>query len=677
MDAEKKKLINAKDMLIDMISGDDSIEDREDYKEFSIDVIKSAQRLIFENKNLSDSEKIYYMNNLWRVNYRGSKPPPTIEQFLTREYLGATVDGLYPYIRSYLMDYFNPQKEYRDAVLYLFTGAGKSYFSVISTLFVLTHLMLMKNPNRFFGLNSATEISQGYFSFTEDKVVDLLVAPTKLILEDSPKFIKCKTHEILKRREKEYGVDKFCWTPAKMGTSILTFSNGSTIKMGSNPSKLIGTQILTGVLSELTFASDFGMSQDDAMRLLNDLKSRIDTRFKGNYFARTIIDSSPNSLENKVDDYIVNHAPKETRPQLILKGAEWEYKTWDFEHIKETFEVFIGNSMHPPKMLEKNEVKHFDLNEVIHVPKTPELESSFKNDLIKALKDRAGIPAGSQDKLIYDNSKIERIFDNEELNNVYTCVFAPSAKPPEGLIWEQIKDKFFIKMGGFYEFYRYPKVKRYIAVDQSISGDTTGISMVHRETDKDGNVVYVADFNIAIPPNKDRINIDAIKLFIHDLRKKGKLNICGVSFDWTQSENTMQYLKREGFEVKKLSVDKTVTPYMNMINLINTGRIKAGKNIFLKNNLKSLIMTTRKKSGTKKVEHTLGDVSSNFGDTDWDKSRLGYNAKDVSDSFAGAIALCDELEKYFPTATYFTHEDDNSELSVAKHKGLEYRVELA
>ena len=677
MDTQEKAIVEAKYMLEDLLAGDDSIDEKEEWNNFSTEVIQSAKSLILDNENLSLNKKLFYLNNLWKINYRGTKPPPTIEEFLTHDYLGATVDGLYPYIKEGLIEYFNPDRDYRQAILYLFIGAGKSYFSVISTLFILTHLILMKNPNKFFGLNSATEISQGYFSFTLDKVEDLLTTPTQLILQGSPMFEKCRTIESLAKKEREYGAEKFCWTTATKGTSYFSFSNGATIKIGSDPKNLIGTQILTGVISELTFASEFGMSQDSAYRLLNDLKSRINSRFQGNYFSRTIIDSSPNSLENKVDNYILNIAPKEPRKSFIMKGAEWEYKTWEYENVKETFPVFKGSTSNPPKILDENEVGFFDSKEIILVPKTPELVSVFQNDLIKALKDRAGIPAGTQDKLIYDYSKIEKIFDNNSINNLYSCIFAPANMPPENLIWDAIKDDFFIKIGNSFEFYSNPKIKRYVGIDQSFRTDTTGISMVHREIDKNGKIVYIVDFTIAITPNKQKINLEAIKFFIHDLRRKGKLNIAGVSFDQFQSESTVQYLEREGFEVKKVSVDRTTAPYLNLINLINTNSLKAGKNLFLKNNLKSLIMTKSAKKKTPKVDHVLGDVSNNFSDTDWDKSMLGFNAKDISDSVAGAVTLCDQLEKYTPTTIYSPQESGFSFSKVSENKGYNVRKEIA
>jgi hypothetical protein len=150
-------------------------------------------------------------------------------------------------------------------------------------------------------------------------------------------------------------------------------------------------------------------------------------------------------------------------------------------------------------------------------------------------------------------------------------------------------------------------------------------------------VVYIADLTIAIIPGKRRINLDAIKLFVEDLRDIGGMAIGAVSFDQFQSSSAKQYLKRKEFEVHNISVDRTTGPYLEMISLINQGRLKMGRNIHMKNNLKSLRMTERK-SGSKKVDHLIGNVPKEGGDK-WETSWIGYYAKDVSDSVCGAIEL--------------------------------------
>ena len=267
------------------------------------------------------------------------------------------------------------------------------------------------------------------------------------------------------------------------------------------------------------------------------------------------------------------------------------------------------------------------------------------------VKDYGGWPSGSQSKVIDDFSIIDDMF-TPQLNNIYTYIYAPADIKPEGLIWNQIKDKFFIKISeNKYEFYRASKEKRYIHIDQSETGDMASITMLHPEVNKKGEIVQIVDFNIVINPNKRKINLDAIYYFILDLRDKGnilllrtyktdrygkkkKTDIGKITFDQFQSSATIQRLERNGFPVNKLSVDRDINPYVTLVSWMSNGRVKCGKNIILKNNLKSLI-EIRTDKGKKKIDHMKGLTVVDDGGN-WETSLMGINAKDCSDTLCGA-----------------------------------------
>lgn len=645
-----KIINNTSYMLTDLIHGDSSIDDREDYALVTGEEIQQALKLILTNPNLNDSQKKFYIENSWKIHYRGNRPPPNIDQFLTPYFLGQTATELYSYIPNILTEFWDYNKPYRHFILTPHIGWGKSFSAVITNLFLATHLILMKDPKKFFGLAKATLLSQVLISFSLDKASELLLEPFLQILESTDLFEKCRTVDSLHKRNKEFGVDKFFWTTASP-TSAILFSNGVNIKLASSATKLLGVTIIMGTLSEISFFQERGFSQDEIIRVYNDLKKRIFSRFQYNYWARTILDSSPNDIENKIDNYIWNEAPKDSR-NYIIKGTMWDWQPWKFSNVKDTFPIFVGSSSKKSKIISLDEVSEYDEKDIIHVPK--EIHNMFEDDMTKALKDLAGIPAGAPDKLIQNKEKIEKMF-TDKIPNIYTHIYAPYNLPPEQLIWDKIKDQFFIPLGNNrFQFHRYPDVERTLSVDQSITGDTTGIAMCHKEINLQGNTIYVIDFSIPIVPNKSRINLDAIKYFILDLRKYGSIRLRAVSFDRFQSENTMQFLTREGFEVERLSVDETVGPYMTLVNLLNTDRIKLGKNIYVKNNLKSLRQVETK---TKiKIDHTNGKIDTDLYDTNWETSFLGYYAKDISDAIAASISLCD---KYCAINTLYQYNFSN------------------
>jgi hypothetical protein len=231
-----------------------------------------------------------------------------------------------------------------------------------------------------------------------------------------------------------------------------------------------------------------------------------------------------------------------------------------------------------------------------------------------------------------------------------------STDSPEELIWKQVRDLFFIKVLDKYQFWYKPHLPRVFAVDQSISGDVTAIVIAHIErriipatnlTPEQRENIYVIDMAVPITPKGGRINLDAIRYFITDLQEKGNLSLILGSFDQFQSEATMQYLKRRNFAIEKLSVDKTMDPYLNFVSIVESGRLRAGRNLHLKNNLKSLQIVRRrgsdgKKTGTRKIDHTLGEIV-HEGNTTWEMSPIGVHAKDVADATA---ACCELLRKH-------------------------------
>ena len=530
-----------------------------------------------------------------------------------------------------------------------------STLSVISVLYINTHLNLMRSPKRFFGLNESVSISSALVSFSLDKAKQVLLQPFHNILESSPKFHRVRQEDYLEIRQKEYP-DKVAWTTASRVGSI-QFSGGMHILIASNPAHILGLTLICGVLSELSFFIDQGVSAEDIWRVYSDTKGRIYSRFGNKYFATSIIDSSPNDMElSPIDQYIFSGRAEENPTNYVVTGTHWDalpdkYPIW--QTTGETFDVFKGSGSKPPKIVvDPKELDDYNQDDVYHVP--IDVKQKFVDDIMKSVKDYCGWPSGSSDKLIDGFEVIDNIFD-DSLRNTYTYIQAPASLPPERLIWDRVYKDFFIELGpNNYEFYRAARETRYLHIDQSINGDVTSITMVHPEINQKGEVITVIDFTIVIIPKNDKINLDAIIKFILDLRNIGKINIGLVTFDQFQSANGIQVLEREEIPVELFSVDRDKNPYYLLASHMKTGRVKGGRNIFLKNNLKSLILV-KNKNGKIKVDHKKGDLVYDDG-ANWDSSLMGINAKDVSDTLAGAVDHVINLYKGVPRYAWIAEE---------------------
>lgn len=537
-----------------------------------------------------------------------------------------------------------------------------SFTSTLWSLYITTHLWSMRDPKKFFGLSQATSIVHGLISFTMDKAQQLLLQPFFQILLSSPKFKRVKQEEYLLKHQTEEP-NTICWTSAgKMGA--LQFYNDIHYIIASSPAQLLGLNMISAIFSEISFFVEKGFSTEYIWRIYQDGKARVRSRFEDKYFAGTIIDSSPNDIElSPIDKYIFSGEAVKDPKNYVVTGAQWDFLPNKFPEWKKTgktFPVFRGSQGEPAKLLHKDEVVHYPEIEVYHVP--IDIQKLFEENTIKNVKDYCGWPSGSQGILIREESIIEKMF-TPQLKNIYTYIKASASKSSHRLIWNTIAPKFFIKYDKGYEFYRNPIEKRYLHIDQAETGDLASISMVHPEISKDGEIIFITDFNIAISPEKDRINLDAIRLFILDLKLIGKIDIAMVTFDQYQSSSTIQFLKEKGFNASLLSVDRDPKIYLTYISLIQSGRIKSGRNIFLKNNLKSL-QEVSLSSGRKKIDHTKGKII--YQDTeDWKMSEMGKYAKDISDSHCGAVWNC--LHNFIGVPRMLWEDKTNNDFKVTSY----------
>jgi len=608
----------------------------EKFSQAEIEDINKALKIILSNEALSPERKIDYTENLWKVNF--FRRPPKPEEYLTEEWIGETANSLYPHIRNSFIDFFDPTKPYRNLVEYYPIGSGKSVLVALIKGYIAVIDYYLRDKKQFFKLAPTTMICDATVSLSLDMAYDLNIVPMLNYMETSPKFARVKQESQLIKKVRE-DKDTVYFTTATKGGSILRIGD-LFYRTISEPSQLLGLTIQMVSLTELGFLQEKGMKPETVMRLLNDSKGRIYSRFGNHYFARSVIDSSPNDLNNPVDRYIMYESIKD--PSVLrLMGQKWNLQPHLFpiyEKTQETFPMYKGNSSKEPRIVESHELQNFDVNDIFNVP--IDIKQLAIDSPVKVVKDYCGWPSGSDSKLITNADLIEKIF-TPHLRNFYTFKHAPADLPPEGLLWDIVKKELFLYsgQGQMYDFYRLPKAERFISIDLAKKYDMATISMSHLEKNLKNEKVYVVDFSLAILSTKVEINLDAFKFLILDMQRYGNINIKKVSFDQFQSDSSRQFLIRHGIDAIRYSVDISTEPYLSFISYASQDRIKMGRNLVMKNNLKSLI-NTKSQSGKSKIDHEQGDWI-DLQNENWDTSRMGYYGKDLSDSVVASCILAD------------------------------------
>lgn len=536
-----------------------------------------------------------------------------------------------------------------------------------------------RNPKQYLKLGESTRLTDATISFTKSSAYDLVIKGLDSLLQTSPKCQKLHYERDMTNPEyTESGKILFCNT--SKGNSILRVGD-IFYDCISEPIQLVGRNLISVSATELSFLKEV-MPEEKVMKLVDEMFSRVHNRFGyNNPNVSLIVDSSPNSMEGLADQWIEKH--KNDKDKLFINDKKWELPTfsWMFpiyekDKKNNVFPIFKGTSTQPTKIITKEEVKNFNEEDIIWTPN--DLYELAKDNVAKIMRDFGATPtAGSDTKLFTNHQLIDQCFV-PNLKNFYMFEYASYLLAPETLLWDKVRPLFYVYTGqkNSFRLKRYPSAERFVHIDMAEKKDMAGISMVHLETDKIGRKMYVADFTLPIMSKKDdKINLDSFKYLVYCMKVYGNTNIKKVTYDGFESKSSIQFLERNGFECERLSLDNTPDYYLSFASWVMQGRVKIGKNLVMKNNMKSLITTNEghngkeSKSGKLIVDHVQGDWI-DLENSDWEKSKCGYFGKDLSDSFVGACTNADKSNVNYATFLY-DDSDEKEDCSQKNEKKLQ------
>lgn len=593
-------------------------------------------------------------------------PPPTPEEFLDwrNEWLPKPfADSIFDWVKQDFCEMLNGKKHYNQIVLYGATRLGKSFLAILLMVYAIVYVHHLRDMSRFYNLAGGTSLSLYILSFNYDKVYSLYLSPFYNLLEQSKRFLQIKFQDKVRTEQERIGINRIVWSKASI-VGHATFASRLQLITGNNDAlAIIGNNILMGIISEIAFfIENDGATEEGIFRLYSDLVERIKATVGKSHMAFTFLDTSANNSESLIENYILNNLSK--KEDVLFK---WR-RRWDvpelvdkfypiYKQTKETFPICVGDGQTPPKILEEFEISQYSADLIERCP--IDSKEDFERNLIKSIKDIAGRPTTSESKFFQKGSIIEDIFI-PELKNVEASIQADSVEQADRLIWNKLYlNDYFAELNKKYIIRRAIREPRYAGIDLSFAkkGDVTGISIGHKEWSKTLNkVIYVIDFTFALVPGSNGINIEAAGYLIKNLSEFGSITFAKVVFDTFQSEQLSQFLTRWNIPNEKQSVDGTVNPYLNLYSLIIGGQIKSGRNIFLKNNLNSLYRV-RTDKGKEKIDHSKGTLEYVYNG-DWNTSKCGVHAKDLSDATANWIYSASQ-DEFIPTSCY---EDENDKV---------------
>ncbi len=476
-------------------------------------------------------------------------------------------------------------------------GSGKSFASRVIGLYQFHKLDCCSNVFASLGLAGGTKIAMGFFHSSSETAEKDFVNYFKTVYNQSPYF----------RQQ---------------------YNNPPVRLIPSGPKStgaVLGTQLIFTVLSEVGF-----WKPNDAKEKIDEVIGRFHSRFmdKRNYFGGIVCDSSA-KFESGASDYFEESVFK--NELFTIKPAHWEVRPGMYEESQgETFMFYRGDAKIMPRIIKDGEdTSALDKDRIIHVPK--QLEFEFRNNPVRALNDRAGIPYTIKDLLFAG-----------DLSHLMSC------SSQKNYIPEIIDVDFYDKSDTIYDkvapmIWRIPKhTNLFIHYDIGLKKDISGIAACYFDkeiVDPNGSASYptfIYPFIFGVSRKKGQAtSLDHLYQFLKDLIKNGYH--VTFSADSFASAGIFQSCERDGIEYKSISMDKTMDACIMFKNVISTDRATLPYNNVLLRECSEVRVVTQGQHV--KIDHP---TISSCVDFDYKNCKSGTmpGTKDLFDAACGAMYSC-------------------------------------
>lgn len=552
-------------------------------------------------QKLSEKDRLILQAELLKY----KKIPPTIDQFLDDPYYLGGKDCIGPYVfpawRRVLRDIFPDPINMNYTSMY-FTGAigcGKSVVSIIVTLYTMCKLMHLKNPWDTFNMGHVKNISFLFCHKSIPMAIDGFISPLREILEGSSPFFQ-------RNPLRAHGLDM--------------------IADGQYSSAGVGFDVIGYVLSEIAF-----YKPELANAKISEANSRQGSRFKAaeNLFSFIIYDSSSRARTDPVEEFARSNAVGDL---LKIKMPIWESRGHLGIYFKEGpesgFLFYSGDTLHTPQIIEDESKITVDMNRDLVFRCPNELKSMALIDPYKFCTDSLGQPLISTDQFLPHPQAFNNSFKIPHLNpDIITISFNDKA---DKIIYRVENALDTIPRDSFLFFH----------LDLGVTNDICGISLCYfSEYMKAIDGVQVPKFKVPLILGLSRLEGEETPLFqildfFSDLKDAG-FQVQKITFDKFQSTFLMQELKRLGFNVDYLSVDRTDKVYNTVKTLISGGQVDFADNKRFRQEVLKLKLV-KQTNGTFKVDHD--PVTTYLYDEEG--NRVPDNGKDLADSVFGSVYNC-------------------------------------
>jgi hypothetical protein len=335
------------------------------------------------------------------------------------------------------------------------------------------------------------------------------------------------------------------------------------------------------------------------------------------------------------------------------------YAVWDTKpegtYSNEKFFIFFNKESGLGRIPKDDETLGEE-EENIEIP--IEFKHDFEVDMEGSLRDLAGKSTVAIEPFITKREMISKMYEDNRRHpfSAYETTLRDGAYVLRDVLCEWVKE--VDELGHvMFEGLRpkvNPKVRRYVHLDPSISGDAAGFCMGHVSHYEDRTrwrtiqviepgtlepktrrepfiellpIIYIDLWLRIVPPPGGEIILGDIRQLIAELKDMG-FRFALITMDSFQSKDTQQQLKEKGFNAEELSVDVNPDPYNRLKMALYEIRLKGYFHPVGVSELRWLEKNKRKG----KVDHRPS------------------GSKDLADSLAGVVYNCETKKVVEPIA---------------------------
>lgn len=497
-------------------------------------------------------------------------------------YLGDICYTLYPKFKQHMKSIFDEERNEEDyideVIMRCSIGTGKTSLANVIFIRKLYELSCYTDIRPLYNLMSSKKLIMVYFSITREVAESTGYAQLRSMILNIPYF----QDYFMPNTKKSYDID---FPQYNM-----------SITSGSRALNALGGDVIASIIDEGDFYGSAGgqdttgtQALSKAQSLYASIRKRARSRFMvgGRNYSLNMIISSPtyasSFISKLIDDnrmnphaYIIEETLWTVKPKgtysdkmfLVFKGTP----TLDPQIVEDCdfFNTLLATLYLPQKKFANNDpvacLADLPIDVQQHFIQIPiDFKKDFEVDLITALQDIASVPTAPLGRLFTSAKHYAKAIADMESPFIQDKITITTNKNDGRTVQTYFKPGWKPK---------HPELPRYIHFDYSITGDEAGVACSYAEV-LDRNEEGVITKRVTtewmmqiVPPHKpEQIDLKKMRSICYYLRDVLGLQIGLVTFDSYASEEAIQALRQDGFEVKIKSLDRDDKAYTDMMQL--------------------------------------------------------------------------------------------------------------